>query len=116
MARIVLIEVLMFIGALAITYLLRRIAGKRISGPPVILWCLVFAFIGAHLMSVFLRQVAFDSDFIDLSNVSIFNIIAIVTVRFWENILIGGFLGMIAANFPLRKNKKPALEDTLPKL
>jgi hypothetical protein len=115
MARIVLIEFLMFVGALAVTYLLRRVIGKRISGPPVILWCLLFAFIGAHLMSVFLRQVAFDSDFIDLSNVSILNIIAIVTVRFWENILIGGFLGMIAANFPLRKNKKPVLEDNLPK-
>ena len=116
MPRIILIEFLMFIGALGLTYLLRRGLGKRISGPPVILWCLLFAFLGAQLMGFFLRQVALDTDFIDLSGANVFSLMGIVIVRFWENILIGGVLGMLAANFPLSKNKKPKLEDTPPKL
>jgi hypothetical protein len=116
MARLILVEFLMFIGALCMTYLLRRALGKRISGPPVILWCLFFAFLGAQLTGFFLRQVALDTDFIDLSSASAFNLVGIVVVRFWENILIGGVLGMLAANFPLRKNKKPIVEDTPPKL
>jgi hypothetical protein len=114
MARIVIVEFLMFVGALLFTYAMRRLLGRRISGPPVILWCLLFALIGAQLMSFFLRQVAFDSDFIDLSGASVLSILGIVMVRFWENILLGALIGMIAAIFPLRKNKKP-LEDTLPK-
>lgn len=115
MARIILIEFLMFIGALSVTYLLRRALGKRISGPPVILWCILFAFLGVQLMGFFLRQVALDTDFIDLSQASVFQLIFIFVVRFWENILLGGILGMVAANFPLRNKKKP-LEDTKPKL
>jgi hypothetical protein len=115
MARIVIVEFLMFVGALLVTYGLRRLLGKRISGPPVVLWCLLFAVLGAQLMSFFLRQVAFDSDFIDLSGSSVLTILSIVLVRFWENILLGAGLGMILAFFPLRKNKK-TLEDTKPSL
>ena len=111
MARLVLVELMMFIGALGMTYLLRRVLGRRISGPPVILWCVLFAFVGAQLMALFLRQIALDSDFIDLSNASIFSLIGISVVRFWENILLGGVLGMLLANFPLRKKPK----DTQPK-
>jgi hypothetical protein len=113
MARIVIVEFLMFVGALFFTYGLRRLAGKRLRGPSVILWCLLFAVIGAQLTSFFLRQVAFDSDFIDLSGASVLNIMGIVLVRFWENILLGAGLGMILAFFPIRKHKKP--EDTTPK-
>lgn len=111
MARIIIVEFLMFVGALLFTYGLRRLLGKRISGPPVLLWCLLFAMVGAQLMSFFLRQVAFDSDFIDLSGSSVLTMLTIVMVRFWENIVLGGLLGMIFAFFPLRKTKK----DTLPK-
>ncbi|MFN3265311.1 MAG: hypothetical protein ACK41E_00565 [Deinococcales bacterium] len=106
MARIIIIEFLMFIGALLSTYALRRLLGKRISGPAVILWCLFFAMVGAQLMSFFLRQAAFDADFIDLSGASVLNILAIVVVRFWENIVLGGLLGMVLAFFPLQKAKK----------
>ncbi len=114
-AKLVLIEFLMLVGALGTTYILRRALGKRISGPPVILWCLLFAFIGAQLMGFFLKQIALDFDFIDLSGANVFNLIGIVIIRFWENILLGAVLGMIAAIFPLRKPKKP-LEDTKPKV
>jgi hypothetical protein len=114
MARIVLVEFMMFVGALLFTYAMRRLLGKRISGPSVILWCLLFATIGAQLMSLFLRQVAFDSDFIDLSGASVLNSMGILLVRFWENILLGAGLGMIFAFFPLRKAKN-LLEDTTPK-
>jgi hypothetical protein len=115
MARLILVEFLMFIGTLGMTYLLRRAAGKRISGPPVILWCLLFALIGSQLMGFFLRQMALDVDFIDLSAASNLNFVFVIIRVFWENILIGGILGMIAANFPLRKHKKPIPEDTQPK-
>jgi hypothetical protein len=115
MTRIVIVEFMMFVGALLFTYGMRRLLGKRISGPPVILWCLLFAVLGAQLMSFFLRQVAFDSDFIDLSGSSVLTILSIVLVRFWENILLGAGLGMILAFFPIRKNKK-RLEDTKPNL
>jgi hypothetical protein len=118
MARIVLVEFMMFVGALLFTYGMRRVLGKRISGPSVILWCLLFAVIGAQLMSLFLRQVAFDSDFIDLSGSSVLSIMGIVLVRFWENILLGAGLGMILAFFPFRRANRTAkklLEDTTPK-
>jgi divalent metal cation (Fe/Co/Zn/Cd) transporter len=116
MARIIIVEFLMFVGALLFTYAMRRLLGKRISGPPVILWCLLFAMLGAQLMSFFLRQVAFDSDFLDLSSSSVLTILSIVVVRFWENILLGAGLGMILSFFPIRKRPKTNLEDTKPKL
>ncbi len=110
-----LIEALMFLGALAFTYLLRRAAGKLIKGPPVVLWCILFAFTGGLVTAYIIDRLALFSDFIDLSNANPFYLFINALRIFWEAILLGGFIGMILAMLP-RFSKKKKLEDTKPKV
>ncbi len=117
MSRFIFIEVLIFLGAMGGAYLLRRALGRRVGGPPVLLWGLLFGILGAIGMGFFLSTVSSDLNFLDLSTASPLNIVIIAVRWFWDNVLFGSLLGVLLANFPLaRKPQKPKQDEIQPRI
>jgi uncharacterized protein involved in response to NO len=117
MSRFIFIEVLIFLGAAGGAYLLRRLFGRRISGPPVLLWGLLFGIIGAIATGFLLSAVSSDLNFLDLSATSPLNIVIIAVRWFWDNVLFGSLLGVLLASIPFsKKPRKPKQDEIQPRI
>ena len=111
MGRLVLIEFIVFLGAFAVSWLLRKLLGRIIRGWKVGIWGMLFGVVGAILTGLLLQTLSFDVNFLDLE-VSGLNI-AVVAVRYFGlTALLGGFLGAIVASFGRRKKKVLAPEPS----
>jgi TctA family transporter len=102
-ARLVLIEVLVFLGSFAISWLLRKLLGRLIRGWKVGLWGLLFGLIGAVLTILGLELLSFDFQFVDLGDSINFVLVAIRL--FGLTALAAGFIGAIVASFGPKKKK-----------
>ena len=102
-ARLILIEVLVFIGSFAIAWLLRKLLGRLIRGWKVGLWGLLFGLIGAVLTILGLEALSFDFQFVDLGDGLNFVLVAIRL--FGLTALAAGFLGAVVASFGQKKKK-----------
>lgn len=101
--RLILIEVLVFIGSFIVAWLLRKLLGRLIRGWKVGLWGLLFGLIGAVLTILGLEALSFDFQFVDLGDSLNFVLVAIRL--FGLTALAAGFLGAIVASFGPRKKK-----------
>ncbi len=102
-ARLILIEVLVFIGSFAVSWLLRKLLGRLIRGWKVGLWGLLFGLVGAVLTVLGLEVLSFDFQFVDLGDGLNFVLVAIRL--FGLTALAAGFIGAIVASFGPRKKK-----------
>jgi TctA family transporter len=102
-ARLILIEVLVFIGSFAVSWLLRKLLGRLIRGWKVGLWGLLFGLLGAVLTILALETLSFDFQFVDLGDGLNFVLVAIRL--FGLTALAAGFVGAIVASFGPRKKK-----------
>jgi TctA family transporter len=102
-ARLILIEVLVFIGSFAVAWLLRKLLGRLIRGWKVGLWGLLFGLLGAVLTILALETLSFDFQFVDLGDGLNFVLVAIRL--FGLTALAAGFLGAVVASFGPRKKK-----------
>jgi hypothetical protein len=114
MSRFIFIEVLIFLGAAGMTYLMRRLLGRRIGGPSVLLWGLLFGIIGAIVTGFLLSTVSSDLNFLDLSTATALNIVIISVRWFWDNVLFGTLLGLALSYFPLSKKPQKPKQDQIP--
>jgi TctA family transporter len=102
-ARLILIEVLVFIGSFSVSWLLRKVLGRLIRGWKVGLWGLLFGLIGAVLTILGLELLSFDFQFVDLGDSINFVLVAIRL--FGLTALAAGIIGAIVASFGARKKK-----------
>jgi TctA family transporter len=102
-ARLILIEVLVFIGSFAVAWLLRKLLGRLIRGWKVGLWGLLFGLLGAVLTIIGLETLSFDFQFVDLGDGLNFVLVAIRL--FGLTALAAGLLGVVVASFGPRKKK-----------
>jgi hypothetical protein len=107
-----LFEALMALLALTAGWLGRRILGRLLHGPMVMVWGAVFGLLAMIGFGMFFVRVPFFVDFIDL-NGDIFTGAWIAFVRFWDTGLIGGLFGALIASFP-RWNQKPKKPEDHP--
>ncbi len=109
-ARLVLIEVLVFIGAFIVSWLLRKLLGRAIRGWKVGLWGLLFGLIGTVITIIGLRQLSAVLNFEELGDGVNFILLAIA--YFGPTALLAGFLGAVTASFGAKKKKIMPLEPT----
>jgi TctA family transporter len=102
-ARLILLEVLVFIGSFIISWLLRKVLGRLIRGWKVGVWGLLFGLIGAVLTLLGLEALSFDFQFVDLGDSVNFVLVAIRL--FGLTALAAGFIGAVVASFGARKKK-----------
>jgi TctA family transporter len=102
-ARLILIEVLVFIGSFGVSWLLRKALGRLIRGWKVGLWGLLFGLIGAVLTILGLELLSFDFQFVDLGDSINFVLVAIRL--FGLTALLAGVIGAIVASFGPRQKK-----------
>ncbi len=102
-ARLILIEVLVFLGSFAVAWLLRKLLGRLIRGWKVGLWGLLFGLLGAVLTVVGLETLSFDFQFVDLGDGLNFVLVAIRL--FGLTALVAGLLGAVVASFGPPKKK-----------
>jgi hypothetical protein len=105
-----LFEALMALLALTAGWLGRRILGRLLHGPMVMVWGAVFGLLAMIGFGMFFVQVPFFVDFIDL-NGDMFAGAWIAFVRFWDTGLIGGLIGALIASFPRWNQKRKKPED-----
>jgi TctA family transporter len=102
-ARLILIEVLVFIGSFVVSWLLRKVLGRLIRGWKVGLWGLLFGLVGAVLTILGLETLSFDFQFVDLGDGLNFVLVAIRL--FGLTAVAAGLIGAIIASFGPRKKK-----------
>jgi hypothetical protein len=105
MFRFFLFEALMALLAVGSGWLGRRILGRLIHGPVVLLWGAGLGLMAMIGFGMFFVQVPFFEDFINL-NGDLLTGARVAFLRFWDTGLIGGLIGALIASFP-RWNQKP---------
>jgi energy-converting hydrogenase Eha subunit A len=104
MPRLILLEVVVFLGAFGVSYLLRSLLGRRIQGPPVALWGAFFGMLGALGSSYLVESVLEGARFL-WTDANIWGILAIAFRFFFLTAVIGGVLGAVVASFPRGRRK-----------
>jgi energy-converting hydrogenase Eha subunit A len=104
MPRLILLEILVFLSAFGVSYLFRLVLGRRIGGPPVILWGAIFGMIGAMIASYVVENTLEGTRFL-WTDGNIWGILAIAFQYFLLTALIGGVLGALIASLPRGKRR-----------
>jgi MFS family permease len=102
MPRLFLLELIVFVCAFAVSYLLRLIIGRRIKGPPVILWGALFGMIGA-LLGSYIVETSLEGTRFLWTDGNIWGILNIAFRFFLLTAIIGGVLGALYASLGRRK-------------
>jgi hypothetical protein len=108
--RFFLFEAFMALLAVGTGWLGRRILGRLLRGPVVLVWGAIFGLLSMIGFGMFFVQVPFFADFIDLNG----DLVAgarIAFLRFWDTGLIGGLIGALIASFPRWNQKRKKPED-----
>jgi uncharacterized BrkB/YihY/UPF0761 family membrane protein len=109
MQRLILLEIVVFLGAFGVSYLLRLLLGRRIQGPPVALWGAFFGMLGA-LASSYVVESALEGARFLWTDGNLWGVLAIAFRFFFITAIIGGVLGAVVASIG-RGRRKPR-EDT----
>ena len=102
MPRLFLLELIVFVCAFAVAYLLRFIIGRGIKGPPVVLWGALFGMIGAVLGSYIVETSLEGTRFL-WTDGNIWGIVNIAFRYFLLTAIIGGVLGALYASLGRRR-------------
>ena len=105
MFRFWLLEFIMAVWTLGFAYGLRRILGRLLHGPMVIVWGAVFGLIAVVLGGMFFSTVWTDLAFLDLQG-DLFRGAWVFLVRFWDTGLIGGILGALVGSLTMLRRKQ----------
>ena len=96
--------------ALGAGWLGRRILGRLLHGPMVIVWGAVFGLLSMIGFGMFFVQVPYFADFINLNGDLVIGA-RVAFLRFWDTGLIGGLIGALIASFPRWNQKRKAAQD-----
>jgi MFS family permease len=110
MPRLFLLELIVFVCAFAVSYLLRLIIGQRIKGPPVILWGALFGMIGA-LLGSYIVETSLEGTRFLWTDGNIWGILNIAFRFFLLTAIIGGVLGALYASLGRRRKAAKNLTD-----
>jgi hypothetical protein len=107
MIRFFLLEFLVALIAFGLAWLVRRVLGRLIGGPTVILWGVVVGLVGVILSGTLFAALGTDFGFINFEG-NLFDGGKVFLFSFWELGLIGGGLGALVASLMMIKRKPPA--------
>jgi hypothetical protein len=111
MPRLFLLEIVVFIGAFGVAYLFRRLLGRRIQGPPVVLWGALFGMLGA-LGSSYLVESTLEGTRFLWTDGNLWGVLAIAFRFFLLTAIVGGILGAVFASFPRGRRAAPRDANT----
>jgi hypothetical protein len=111
MSRLILLEIVVFLGAFGVSYLLRSLLGRRIQGPAVALWGALFGMLGA-LGSSYVVESALEGARFLWTDGNLWGVLAIAFRFFLLTAIIGGVLGAIVASFPRGRRQPRDASDT----
>jgi MFS family permease len=106
MPRLILLEIIVFISAFAVSYLLRWIAGRAIRGFGVVLWGALFGMIGA-LVGSYVVETSLEGARFLWTDGNIWGVINIAFRFFLLTSLVGGVLGALFASLQRRRRAGP---------
>jgi hypothetical protein len=106
MMQFFLLEFLVAIIAFGLAWLVRRILGRLIGGPTVIIWGVVVGLIAVILSGVLFAALGTDFGFINFDG-NLFDGGKVFLLRFWELGIIGGGLGALVASLMMIKRPPP---------
>lgn len=101
-----LLEFLVAVIAFGLAWLVRRILGRLIGGPPVLVWGVLVGLIGVILSGVVFAALGTDFGFINFEG-NLFEGAKVFLLRFWEVGIIGGGLGAVVASLMMIRRKPP---------
>lgn len=102
MMRFILLEAIMAVMCFGFAWLGRRLLGRLIGGPTVILWGLFFGMLGVVAGGALFSVLG--ENFVELGNTQgsrILTGIWVFIVRFWDTGLIAGALGVLVASLSM---------------
>jgi hypothetical protein len=100
MMRFFLLEAIMAVLCFGFAWLGRRLLGRLIGGPPVILWGLFFGMLGVVAGGALFSVLGTDFGFIDFGG-NVWAGIQAFILRFWDTGLIAGALGVLVASLSM---------------
>jgi hypothetical protein len=106
MQRLILLEIVVFLSAFGVSYLLRLIAGRAIRGFGVVLWGALFGMVGALVGSYIIETSLAGARFL-WTDGDIWGLLAIAFRFFLLTSLVGGILGALFASLPRRRREGP---------
>jgi tetrahydromethanopterin S-methyltransferase subunit G len=106
MMRFFLLEFVVAIFAFGMAWLVRRILGRLIGGPTVILWGLVLGLIAVTLCGALFAVLGTDFGFINFEG-NLWLGARAFFLRFWDTGLIAGALGALVASLMMIRRKQP---------
>lgn len=107
MPRLILLEIVVFIAAFAVSYLLRKLLGRNIRGIGVVLWGAIFGMIGALISSYAVENLLEGARFL-WTDGNLWGALAIAFRFFLLTAIIGGVIGALLASLPPGKGRKAA--------
>ena len=97
--RLILLEIVVFIAAFAVSYALRKLFGRNIRGVGVALWGAIFGMIGALAGSYAVENLLEGSRFL-WTDGNLWGVLAIAFRFFLLTAIIGGVIGALLASLP----------------
>jgi hypothetical protein len=110
MIRFILFDILMAIIAFGFSWAARKVLGRLIHGPIVIVWGAVFGLLAIVGFGMFFVQVPYFGTFMNLDG-DLFTGARVAFLYSWDAGLIGGILGVLLASFPRWNQKRVKPED-----
>lgn len=104
--RFFLLEFLVALFAFGLAWLVRRILGRLIGGPTVILWGLVVGLVAVTLSGVLFAALGTDFGFINFEG-NLWLGARAFFLRFWDTGLIAGGIGVLVASLMMIRRKPP---------
>ena len=111
MPRLILLEIVVFIAAFAVSYVLRKLFGRNIRGVGVALWGAVFGMIGALIGSYAVENLLEGARFL-WTDGNLWGALAIAFRFFLLTAIVGGVIGALVASLPRGKGRKAAPPPT----
>lgn len=104
MDRLILLEIVVFIAAFAVSYLLRKLLGRSIRGIGVIGWGVLFGLIGALAGSYAVENLLEGTRFL-WTDGNLWGALAIAFRFFALTAIVGGVIGSLIASLPRGKGR-----------
>lgn len=104
MDRLILLEIVVFIAAFAVSYLLRKLLGRSIRGIGVIGWGVLFGLIGALAGSYAVESLLEGTRFL-WTDGNLWGALAIAFRFFALTAIVGGVIGSLIASLPRGKGR-----------
>ena len=109
--RLILLEIVVFIAAFAVSYALRKLLGRNIRGVGVVLWGAIFGMIGALLGSYAIENLLEGARFL-WTDSNLWGVLTIAFRFFLLTAIIGGVIGALLASLPRGKGRNAVPPET----